>query len=157
MSYANTKGTDQPVHPRNLISAFVVHCVGSIISLFFYIQNFKPLASLCSWSGRIESYLVENSEDMFSRDVAVVTMNVDPFLALCHWWLLSYVLRKPDFAICEQQRRRSACAATQSDQHLCCLLPPKYNTSSFSIRNFKPLPSFFGCAGRFVSYLVANP
>ena len=28
---------------------------------------------------------------------------------------------------------------------------------SFYIRNFKPLPSFFGGAGRFVSYLVANP
>ena len=26
-------------------------------------------------------------------------------------------------AMCEQQRRRSACASAQSDQHLCCLLP----------------------------------
>ena len=26
------------------------------------------------------------------------------------------------FAICEQQRRRSACASAQSDQHLCCPL-----------------------------------
>ena len=25
-------------------------------------------------------------------------------------------------AICEQQKRRSACASAQSDQHLCCLL-----------------------------------
>ena len=33
MSYANNKGTDQPVHPRSLISAFVVHCLDSIISL----------------------------------------------------------------------------------------------------------------------------
>ena len=32
-----------------------------------------------------------------------------------------------------------------------------YNTSSFYIRNSKPLPSFCDCAGRFVSYLVANP
>ena len=30
------------------------------------------------------------------------------------------------------------------------------NTSSFYIHNFKPFPSFCGCAGRFVSYLVAN-
>ena len=29
--------------------------------------------------------------------------------------------------------------------------------SSFYIRNFKTLASFCGCAGRFVSYLVANP
>ena len=33
MSYANNKGADQPVHLRSLISAFVVHCLDSIISL----------------------------------------------------------------------------------------------------------------------------
>ena len=33
-------------------------------------QNFKPLASLCSSAGRFESYLVGNNEDRFSRDVA---------------------------------------------------------------------------------------
>ena len=33
----------------------------------------------------------------------------------------------------------------------------QYNTSSFSIRNFKSLPSFCGCAGRFESTLVLNP
>ena len=31
--YANNKGADQPAHPRSLISAFVVHCLDSIISL----------------------------------------------------------------------------------------------------------------------------
>ena len=67
------------------------------------------------------------------------------------------VIRKPVYAICEQQRRRSACASAQSDQRLCCSLPRYYNTSSFYIQNFKPLSSFCGCAGRLVSYLVANP
>ena len=66
-------------------------------------------------------------------------------------------MTKPVFAICEQQRRRSAYASAQSDQHLCCSLPGGYNTSIFYIQNFKPLPSFFGCSGRFVSYLVAIP
>ena len=33
MSYANNKGADQPVHPHSLISAFVVRCLDSIISL----------------------------------------------------------------------------------------------------------------------------
>ena len=33
MSYANNKGADQPAHLRSLISAFVVHCLDSIISL----------------------------------------------------------------------------------------------------------------------------
>ena len=33
MSYGNNKGADQPAHPRSLISAFVVRCLDSIISL----------------------------------------------------------------------------------------------------------------------------
>ena len=36
---------------------------------------------------------------------------------------LSHVMKKPVFAIWEQQRRRSACTFAQSDQHLCYLLP----------------------------------
>ena len=70
---------------------------------------------------------------------------------------MSHVMRKPVYAICEQQRRRPACAFAQSDQRLCCSLPRQNNISSFYIRNFKPLASFFSWPGRFVSYLVANP
>ena len=33
LCYANNKGADQPVHPCSLISAFVVRCLDSIISL----------------------------------------------------------------------------------------------------------------------------
>ena len=33
MSYVNNKGADQPAHPLSLISAFVIHCLDSIISL----------------------------------------------------------------------------------------------------------------------------
>ena len=32
MPYANNKGADQPAHPRSLISAFVVRCLGSVMS-----------------------------------------------------------------------------------------------------------------------------
>ena len=60
-------------------------------------------------------------------------------------------MRKPVFAICEQQRRRSDCAFAQSDQHLCYLLP-RYIISLVSMSEIPVL-----CAGRFVSYLVANP
>ena len=41
------------------------------------------------------------------------------------------VMRKHAFAICEQQRRRSACVSAQSDQRLCYSLLRWYNTSSF--------------------------
>ena len=70
---------------------------------------------------------------------------------------MSRAMRKPFFAICEQQRRRSACASAQSDQRLCYSLSGYYNSSSFYIQNFKCLPSVCGCAGRFESTLVANP
>ena len=72
---------------------------------------------------------------------------------------ISHIVRKPVYAICEQQRHRSACTSTQSDQRLCCSLPRLYNSSSFYIQNFKPLPiaSFCGCTGWFESYLAGNP
>ena len=66
-------------------------------------------------------------------------------------------MRKPAFAICEQQRRRSACASAQSVQRLCYSLLRQGNTSSFYIQNFIPLASLYCCAGRFESYLVGNP
>ena len=47
---------------------------------------------------------------------------------------MSHVMRKPVYAICEQQRRRSA-----------------------YMRNFKPLASLWSCAGWFESHLVRNP
>ena len=53
MSYANNEGADQPVHPRSLISAFVLSCLDSIISLDS-IAEISRLASrpVCVWPGR---------------------------------------------------------------------------------------------------------
>ena len=42
-----------------------------------YIQSLKTLASRCSWVDRFESYLVENPEDRFSRDVAQIRHRFD--------------------------------------------------------------------------------
>ena len=60
------------------------------------------------------------------------------------------------YAICEEQRRRSACASAQSDQRLRCSMPRQNDTSSFYIRNFKILASLCSWAGRFVSCLVED-
>ena len=38
---------------------------------------------------------------------------------LLGFYNMSHVMRKPVYSICEQQRRRSACASAQSDQRLC--------------------------------------
>ena len=66
-------------------------------------------------------------------------------------------MRKPVLAICEQQRRRSACASALSDQHLCCSLLGWNNTSTCNIQKFKTLASFWSWESRFESTLVKNP
>ena len=60
MSYANNNGTDQPAHPRSLISAFVVRCLDSVMSLISVtkISTFM-LASVAEQ---------EHPEDTFSHD-----------------------------------------------------------------------------------------
>ena len=73
------------------------------------------------------------------------------------WVYMNHIMRKPVYAICEQQRRRPACASTQSDQRLCCSLTRLYNISSFYIYNFMSRANFCSRAGRFESYLVTNP
>ena len=80
MPYANNKGTDQPALPCKLISAFVICCLDSIILRSCYIQIFKNFASFCRWAGQSESYLVANSEDRFSRDMAYMFLLKNPLL-----------------------------------------------------------------------------
>ena len=77
--------------------------------------------------------------------------------ALAAYSFCEFLIQYRGYAICNQQRRRSACASAQSDQRLCCLLPGSYNTSSFYIRNFKSLAIFWSWAGWFESYLAKNP
>ena len=64
--YANNKGTDQPAHLHSLISAFVIHCLDSLISF----AVLWLLSCFYSWAERFESYLVKNPEDRFSHDLA---------------------------------------------------------------------------------------
>ena len=61
------------------------------------------------------------------------------------------------YAICEQQRCRSACASAQSDQHLCCSLLKQYDIYTCYIQSFKILASFCSWAGWFESYPIENP
>ena len=52
MLYANNKGADQPAHPRSLISAFVVRCLDSIISLVSILEiSSLKLASVAAQAG----------------------------------------------------------------------------------------------------------
>ena len=52
LSYANNKSADQPVHPRSLIIAFVIHCFDSIIPLVSITKNLSlMLASVAVQAG----------------------------------------------------------------------------------------------------------
>ena len=72
MSYANNKGAGPPAHPRSLISAFVVRCLDSIISLDsiagvsrLQLASVSAQAGLClAWS--------ETPEDTFCHVAAQI-------------------------------------------------------------------------------------
>ena len=71
------------------------------------------------------SYLEEerNEDDEEEEDDECATTEVRFVPADKGACKLSHIMRKPVYTICEQQRRRSACASAQSDQRLCCSLP----------------------------------
>ena len=55
-----------------------------------------------------------------------LTTNYGKYLVNALIWLqdeMSHDMREPVYAICKQQRRRSACACAQYGQHLCCSQP----------------------------------
>ena len=72
MSYANNKGVDQPAHPRSLISALVVRCLDSVMSLVSVTKisslMLASVAEQASWS----MTWLETPEDAFSRDEAQI-------------------------------------------------------------------------------------
>ena len=59
--------------------------------------------------------------------------------------------------VCEQQRRRPACASAQSDQRLCCSVFGKYHFKACYKRNFNFLASPCSWADWFESHFVGNP
>ena len=76
MSYANNKGADQPAHSRSLISAFVVRCLDSVMSLVSVtkISNLM-LASVAEQAGLSLTWS-ETPEDTFSHDGAQINNGI---------------------------------------------------------------------------------
>ena len=73
MPYGNNKGADQPVHPCSLISAFVVCCLDSIISILAISKILRPwLVSIAEQAGL--SLTWSQTLDRFSRDKAHFTV-----------------------------------------------------------------------------------
>ena len=66
MPYATDKGADQPVHPRSLISTFVVRSLDNEIPVIaMYMISRLKLASVAEQAVRSQT-----SKNRFSRDMA---------------------------------------------------------------------------------------
>ena len=75
MSYANNKCADQPAHPRSLISAFVVRCLDSVMSLVSVTKiSILMLAPVADQAGLSLTWS-ETPEDTFSHDEAHIKKN----------------------------------------------------------------------------------
>ena len=70
MSYANNKGADQPAHRRSLISAFVVHCLDSVMSLVSVSKISSLMLASVVEQASLSLTWSETREDTFSRDEA---------------------------------------------------------------------------------------
>ena len=70
MSYANNKGADQPAHPRSLISAFVVRCLNSVMSLVLVTQISSLMLASVAEQASFNLTWSETPKDMFSHDEA---------------------------------------------------------------------------------------
>ena len=75
MSYVNNKGADQPAHLRSLISAFVVRCLDSVMSLVSVIKISSLMPASVAEQASLSLKWSETPEDIFSHDKAHVQYN----------------------------------------------------------------------------------
>ena len=78
-------------------------------------------------------------------------------LTCCCLWYLGLDARKPVFGICEQHRRRPACAPAQSDQRLCYSPFGTYHMLTCYRWNFSFLASLCSWGDCFETRFVRNP
>ena len=146
MSYANNKGADQPAHPRYLISAFVVRCLDSVMSLVSVTKiSSLTLASVAEQAGLSLTWS-ETPEDTFSHDEAQLyivkkkkneILKVKNVKSSVNWATSSEF---GTYCLWEQRRFRRACASAQSRQNLRCSLIQAVSREEPSDRKLDPLP-----------------
>ena len=70
MSYVNNKGADQPALPRSLISAFVVRCLDTVMSLVSLTEISNLMLTSVAEQASLSLTSLETPEDTFSHDEA---------------------------------------------------------------------------------------
>ena len=69
-----TTDADQPAQSHSLLSKFEIHFLDSIVPIVAPGKNSKSLASFCSLAGQFVLPGRTNPEDMFSHDVAHISL-----------------------------------------------------------------------------------
>ena len=77
-TYANIKGADQPAHPRSLISAFVVRCLDSVMSLVSVIKISSIILASVAEQASLSLTWSETPEDTFSHDEVHIYVHREP-------------------------------------------------------------------------------
>ena len=72
---ANNKGTEQPAHPRSLISPFVIRFLVSVMSKLVTSEFSRFQLVSVAEETEFESPFVRNPEDRFCHDVAQITLH----------------------------------------------------------------------------------
>ena len=72
MSYAHNKDADQAVHPRSLISAFVVRCLDSVMPLVSVTKLSSLVLASVAEQASLSLTWSETPEDTFSHDEAQI-------------------------------------------------------------------------------------
>ena len=70
MSCVNNKGTDQPAHPRSLISAFVVHCPDRVMTLISVTKISSLMLDSVTEQAGLNLTWLETLEHTFSHEEA---------------------------------------------------------------------------------------
>ena len=144
--WADTQADLSTNLPGAQVILLVLSCRGSIDKGWTcWWQKIHPYSFVRDISVDHENCIYDNIIDKHNSSTFCIFFHIHIFWS-CHvhlfWWMLvwyevstfslwlnfkmfvcckmSHVMRKPVYAICEQRRRRSACASAQSDQHLCC-------------------------------------
>ena len=65
MPYANNKSADQPSHPRSLISAFIVRCLDSVMSLVSVTKISSLMLASVAEQASLSLTWSETPEDIF--------------------------------------------------------------------------------------------
>ena len=137
----------RPAKTVQLIRVFAVHMKKA------WVLSYSLSAQWRLWSDWADAIVIGYLSTGISKTIILL-----PLALVCHIflntfyeiletvWMALFIWAGPwenvSYVICEQQRRRSACASAQSDQRLCCSLLIWYNISRFYSRNFKTLGSF---------------